>query len=96
MGISQCDYHYAVQTGASIDWHCVTCLSMALSESTPVAESMAVDFSKSMSTLYEPLANPAESTPVAEIMPVDFTDFISTIHEPLVDPAAATTSTCRE
>ena len=36
---SQCDYRFAEQTGASIDWRCVTCLSMSLSESTPVAES---------------------------------------------------------
>ena len=28
-GISQCDYRYAVQTGAFIDWRCVTCLSMS-------------------------------------------------------------------
>ena len=29
-GISQCDYRFAVQTGASIDWHCITCLHMSL------------------------------------------------------------------
>ena len=27
-GISQCDYRFAVQTGASIDWRCATCLSI--------------------------------------------------------------------
>ena len=58
-GISQCDYSFAVQTGASIDWRCVTCLFMSLSESTPVAESTPVDFTESMSILHEPLADPA-------------------------------------
>ena len=80
--ISQCDYRYAVQTGAFIDWRCVTCLSMSLSESTPVAESTPVDFTESMSIFHEPLDDPAESTPV------DFTESMSTLHEPLVDPAA--------
>ena len=79
-GISQCDYRFAVQTGASIDWRCVTCMS--LSESMPVAESTPVDFTESMSTLYEPLADPAESTPI------DFTESMSTLYEPLADPAA--------
>lgn len=59
---SQCDYRFAEQTGASIDWRCVTCLSMSLSESTPVAESTPVDFTGSMSTLYEPLADTDESS----------------------------------
>ena len=61
MGISQCDYRFAVQTGASIDWRCVTCLPMSLSEITPLAESTPVDFAESMSTIYEPLADPVES-----------------------------------
>ena len=69
-GISQCDYCYAVQTGASIDWRCVTCQSMSLSESMPVAESTPVDFTESMFTFHEPLADPAESTPVTESTPI--------------------------
>ena len=92
-GISQCDNRYAVQTGASIDWRCVTFQSMSLSMS-PVAESTPVDFSESLFTLHEPLADPAESTPVmestpiADRTPVDFTASSSALHEPLVDPAA--------
>ena len=88
------DYRYAVQTGASIDWRCVTCQSMSLSEIMPVAENTPVDFTESMFTLHEPLADPAESTPVtestpiAESTPVDFTASLSALHEPLVDPAA--------
>ena len=74
-GISRHDYCFAVQTGASIDWHCVTCLSMSLSESMPVAESTPVDFTEPMSTLQELLADPAESTPV------DFTESMSTLHK---------------
>ena len=69
-GISQGDYRYAIQTGASIDWRCVTCQSMSLSENTPVAESTPVDFTESMFTLHEPLADRAESTPVTESTPI--------------------------
>ena len=83
-GISQCDYSFAVQTGASIDWRCVTCLFMSLSESTPVAESTPVDFTESMSTLYEPLADSAESTLV------DLTESMSTLHEPIANSAEST------
>ena len=69
-GISQCDYRFAVQTGASIDWRCVTCLSMSLSKSTPVAESTPVDFTESMSTLYEPPADPAvDESSILEPLP---------------------------
>ena len=105
-GISQCDYSFAVQTGASIDWRCVTCLFMSLSESTPVAESTPVDFTESMSTLHEPLADSAESTLVdltesmstlhepiansAESTLVDFTESMSTLHEPLANSAEST------
>ena len=61
---SQCDYRFAEQTGASIDWRCVTCLSMSLSESTPV------DLTGSMSTLYEPLADPAvDESSILEPLP---------------------------
>ena len=68
--ISQCDYRYAVQTGAFIDWRCVTCLSMSLSESTPVAESTPVDFTESMSTLHEPLVDPAaDESSILEPLP---------------------------
>ena len=67
---SQCDYRFAEQTGASIDWRCVTCLSMSLSESTPVAESSPFDFTGSMSTLYEPLADPAvDESSILEPLP---------------------------
>ena len=67
---SQCDYRFAEQAGASIDWRCVTCLSMSLSESTPVAESTPFDFTGSMSTLYEPLADPAvDESSILEPLP---------------------------
>jgi len=48
---SPSDYRFPVQTGASIDWHCATYLSMSLSKSTPV------DFTESMFTHYEPLTS---------------------------------------
>ena len=70
-----------MQTGASIDWCCVTCLHLSLSESKPV-NIMPVDFTESMSTLYEPLADPVES------MSVDLTEYMSTLYKPLADPAA--------
>ena len=61
---SQCDYRFAEQTGASIDWRCVTCLSMSVAESTPV------DFTGPMSTLYEPLADPAvDESSILEPLP---------------------------
>ena len=79
---------------------------MSLSESTPVAESTPVDFTESMSTLYEPLADSAESTLVdltesmstlhepiansAESTLVDFTESMSTLHEPLANSAEST------
>ena len=70
MGISQCDYRFAVQTDASIDWRCVTCLSLSLSESTPVAESTPVDFTESMSSLCQPLADPAvDESSILEPLP---------------------------
>jgi len=69
-GISQCDYRFAVQTGASIDWRCVTCLPLSLSESTPVAESTPVDFTESMSSLCLPLADPAvDESSIVEPLP---------------------------
>ena len=69
-GISQCDYRFAVQTGASIDWRCVTCLSLSLSESTPIAESTPVDFTESMSSLCQPLADPAlDESSILEPLP---------------------------
>ena len=64
-GISQCDYCFAVQTGASIVWRCVTCLSMSLSESALVAES-----TPDVHTLYEPPADPAvDESSILEPLP---------------------------
>ena len=80
---SQCDYRFAEQTGASIDWRCVTCLSMSLSESTPF------DFTGSMSTLYGPLADPAvdessilEPLPAAEENDSSFTVTFQILDKP--------------
>ena len=43
---------------------------MSLSESTPVAESTPVDFTESMSALYEPVADPAfEESSILEPLP---------------------------
>lgn len=72
-GFSQCDYRFAVQIGASIDWRCVTCLSLSLSESTtsaPIAGSTPVDFTESMSSLCQPLADPAvDESSILEPLP---------------------------
>ena len=50
-GIGQSDYRNAVNNGASIDWHCLTC---DLAEPIPLAERTPVNFGDFESTVYDP------------------------------------------
>lgn len=70
--ITLSDYRAAVQTDASIDWRCETC--MFESSLVPVAESTPVDFAAD--SVVESVIN--DSTDNNE----------STVYEPVTDPAA--------